>query len=421
MKPGTKVVKIVMVSFFLAAVAYFAVYAYHVLFRSVETAGLYSYSAEDTIETVGYMVREERALQGSDVLQEIVPAEGETVAAGDALSILYEDQETFQRHQEIQRLQRRLESVQYILSHSADAADSANLNSSIIRSVVRLHLLTEQEDLTNLSECTEDLKTLLFRRDYAYNGSADLNEEGARIQKRIKKLRKKNRSHTETVKAEASGAFSSMVDGYESVLTPESIVDLTPARLAELLSQQAPVTEGTSLGKLVTSPNWSFVTVLPESSAQRLKLGDRLTVRFNSMTRTVPMTVASLSQPSDEGEVCAVLTSNRYLSLTTLLREQTADFIFGTVRGFRVDKSAVHVRNESGEVGVFRVYGAQAQWIPVEILWEEEDFYIIRQKSPGAQAADGGELSQLDEARQLREGTEIIVKGRDLYDGKVLS
>jgi hypothetical protein len=31
------------------------------------------------------------------------------------------------------------------------------------------------------------------------------------------------------------------------------------------------------------------------------------------------------------------------------------------------------------------------------------------------------EASQLDTARQLRDGVEIIVKGRDLYDGKVLS
>ncbi len=419
MKPGTKIVRIVMLAFFLTAVAYFAVYAYHVLFRGVETASLYSYSAEDTIETVGHMVREEQALQGSDALQEIVPKEGETVAAGDALSILYDDSSAFQRRQEIERLQQRLESIQYIQSHSADASDSANLNTSIIRSVVALHELTGQEDLANLSQRTEALKTLLFRRDYAYNGSADLNEEGAKLQKRIKKLTKKNQRHTETVKAPASGTFSGMVDGFESVLTPDSIVDLTPARLAELLAQQAPVTEGTSLGKLVTSPDWSFVSVLSESAAQRLKLGDRLTVRFNGMTRTVPMTVASLSQPNEEGEVCVVLSSNRYLSLTTLLREQTADLIFGSIRGFRVDKSAVHVRNETGEVGVYRAYGAQAQWIPVEILWEEEEYYIIRQK-PTADEAGNGELSQLDEARKLREGTEVIVKGRDLYDGKVI-
>lgn len=409
-----------MLAFFLTAVAYFAVYAYHVLFRGVETASLYSYSAEDTIETVGHMVREEQALQGSDALQEIVPKEGETVAAGDALSILYDDSSAFQRRQEIERLQQRLESIQYIQSHSADASDSANLNTSIIRSVVALHELTEQEDLANLSQRTEALKTLLFRRDYAYNGSADLNEEGAKLQKRIKKLTKKNQSHTETVKAPASGTFSGMVDGYESVLTPDAIVDLTPENFKSLLEKRAPVTEGKSLGKLVTDPRWYFVTLLTNTEAARLKLGDKLTVRFKSMTRTVPMTVVSLSQSEEEGEVCAVLTTNKYLALTTLLREQTADLIFGSVSGFRVDKSAVHVRNESGEVGVYRIYGAQAKWVPIDILWEEEDYYIIRQKPTLDEDGKEVEITQLDAARQLREGVEIVVKGRDLYDGKVL-
>lgn len=421
MKPGTKIVRLVMLAFFLTALAYFGVYTYHVLFRGVETASLYSYSAEDTIETTGHMVREEQTLQGSDALQEIVPAEGETVAAGDALSIIYEDQTAFERHQEIKALESRLESLQYILSHSADAADSATLNSSIINSVVELHRLTANGDLSALSGQSQELKTLMFRRDYTYNGSAALSKETAKLQKRIEKLVKKNRSHTEVVKSPASGTFSSMVDGYESVLTPEHIVDLTPARLKGLMEQQAPVTEGTSLGKLVTGPTWYFVTVLSEANAQRLKLGDQLTLRFNGLTRTVRMRVDSLSQPTEKGEVCVVFSSNQYLALTTQLREQTADIIFGSVSGFRVDKSAVHVQNESGEVGVYRVYGAQAQWVPIEILWDEGEYYLIRQRPQTGEDGKPLEESQLDSARKLREGTEIVVKGRELYDGKVIA
>lgn len=421
MRPGTKIVRLVMLAFVLAAVAYFGAYAYHVLFRDVESVRLYSYSAEDTIETVGYMVREEQALQGTDTLQEIVPAEGETVAAGDALSVVYEDQEAFQRHMQMHQLEQRIQSLQYILSHSSDASDSANLNSSIIRALVELHQLTAQGDLAGLEEQSSELKTLLFRRDYTYNGSADLSEESAKLQKKLKKLTKKNKSKTSVVQAPVSGTFSSMVDGYESVLTPESMADLSPQRFRELLEQRAPVTEGTSLGKLVTSPEWYFVSILDEHQASRLKLGERLTVRFKSMTRTVPMNVKSLSQSSKEGEVCAVLSSRDYLALTTQLREQTADIIFGNVEGFRVDKSAVHVNNETGDVGVYRIYGAQARWVSVDILWQEEEYYIIRQKRVLDEEGKSEQLSQLDTARQLREGVEIIVRGRDLYDGKVLN
>lgn len=405
----------------LTAVAYFGAYAYHVLFRDIESMQLYSYSAEDSIQSVGYMVREEQALQGTDTLQEIVPAEGETVAAGDALSIVYQDQGALENHREMHRLEERIQSLQYILSHSADASDSANLNSSIIRSLVELHQLTARDELSQLGEHSDQLKTLLFRRDYTYNGSADLSAESAKLQKKLKKLSKQNQSATSVVQAPVSGAFSSMVDGYESVLTPEQMTDLTPERFRQLLEQRAPVTEGTSLGKLVTSPQWYFVTILDEQQAQRLKLGDRLTVRFKSMTRTVPMRVKSLSQSDQQGEVCVVLTSQEYLALTTLLREQTADLIFGNVEGFRVEKGAVHVNNETGDVGVYRIYGAQASWVSVDILWEEEDCYIIRQKKVLNEEGKESELSQLDTARQLREGTEIIVRGRDLYDGKVLS
>ena len=420
MKPGTKIVRIVTLAFFLSAIAYFGVYTFHVLFSGYETANLYTYSAEDTIEATGYMVREEQALQGKDTLQEIIPAEGETVAAGDDLATVYEDQKAFERHQKIQELESRLESLQYILSHSADASDSATLNSSIIDSVVTIHKLNASGELADLASEAERLKTLMFRRDYTYNGSSALTKESAQLRKKVEKLVKKNRSHTSIVTAPFSGTFSSMVDGYESVLTPDNIIDLTPAKLDELLAQQAPITEGTSLGKLVSGATWYFAAKLNEHDAQRLKIGDTVTMRFNSMTRTVDMNVDSLSRPDEQGTVCVVFSSNKYLAETTLLRDQTVDIIFDTVTGFRVDKAAVHVENSSGDIGVYRVYGAQAQWVSVEILWEEEDYYLIRQKPQYDEDGNLVESSQLDLARQLRNGTEVVVKGTELYDGKVV-
>jgi putative membrane fusion protein len=279
---------------------------------------------------------------------------------------------------------------------------------------------TSSGDLTSLEDTASQLKTLMFRRDYTYNGSSALTEEISQQVDKVEKLAEQNRAFTATISAPCSGVFSSMVDGYEGVLTPDAIKDLTPTRLRNLLDKRAEVEDEESyLGKMITGATWYFAALLDEESSQLLKIGDKVTLRFNSMARTIQMKVDSISR-ADDGTVCVVFSTDKYLAETTLLRDQTVDIIFGTITGYRVEKSAVHVENETGEVGVYRVYGAQATWVPIEILWEDEDSYLIRQATVYDEDGNPVETTQLEDAKQLRSGAEIIVKGTKLYDGKVI-
>lgn len=413
MKPGTLIVRIVTWVFFLCAIAYFGVYGYHVLFTTFETVRLYDYTAEDAVEAVGYMARQEQVLEGGGALQDVVPAEGETIAAGSTLVVVYDNADAYKRHQEIVGMEDRMASLQYILTHSVDASDSVNLNDSMIRSIVNVKYLTSEGDLTRLEDASAELKTLMFRRDYTYNGSSALTAEIRELADRMEALAEKNRAYTSAIAAPFSGTFSGMADGYEETLTPDNIKDLTPARFEELLSKRKEIPEGAALGRIITGSRWYFASVLEEKEAERLKIGSKVSLRFNSMDRVLEMRTESVSKP-DEGRVCVVFSSDKYLSETTLLRDQTVDIIFGTVSGYRVEKSAIHVDNYTGDYGVYRVYGKQAKWVSVDVLWSDEDYYLIRQKQ------DSAEMSQLDQARQLRPGSEIITKGTDLYDGKVI-
>jgi uncharacterized protein YdeI (BOF family) len=56
----------------------------------------------------------------------------------------------------------------------------------------------------------------------------------------------------------------------------------------------------------------------------------------------------------------------------------------------------------------------------VEVLYRGEDYYLIRQTVEYNEDGSEKELSTLQQAKQLRDGAEIIVQGRDLYDGKII-
>lgn len=103
-----------------------------------------------------------------------------------------------------------------------------------------------------------------------------------------------------------------------------------------------------------------------------------------------------------------------------MLRNQVADILFGSVTGYWVEKSAIYVDSSTGNAGVYRLYGSQAMWVDVDLLWEGEDHYLIRQSPQYDEEGKEIPLTSLEAARQLRDGAEIIVAGTDLYDGKVL-
>jgi hypothetical protein len=102
------------------------------------------------------------------------------------------------------------------------------------------------------------------------------------------------------------------------------------------------------------------------------------------------------------------------------MRCQKVTIVTGTATGLRVSKRAVRV-NEEGTLGVYRISGAQAEWVDIQILWEEDDYYLISQATKLDEDGNAAALSAFERASQLREGDTVVVKGGSMFDGKVVT
>lgn len=419
MKPSKYVTKIVMWLLLLGIAAYFVVYIAQSLYHSFETEPLYTYTAEEAVPISGYLFREEEPILSDEELVEVTAAEGERVSAGSELALVYDSEEAMTTHQSLVSKQSQLAVLAYIRSHSADDADSAQLNRRIDEAIVALRTELLRERFAGLSACTQELKDLVYRQDYTYNGNAALDNEITALRAEIADLSGRVGKNVSTINAPESGIFSSQVDGYESVMVEEALEGLTPSGLAALAAQAVDVQEGDYLGKLIYGSTWYYAATMSETTAARLTKGGTATLRFTTVG-DLSCRVESISEAED-GVVVVVFSSDKYLSEVTLLRNQTVELVLGTVTGYRVDVSAVRMtENTSGQVGVYRLYGTQAAWVPVEILYKGEDYYLIRQAKVYDEDGKEVALTTLQEAKQLRPGAEIITKGRELYDGKVL-
>ena len=97
MKQGAILNKIVISLFFLAILGYFTGAAWKGLRDPYPTVQAYTYSVDDTLEATGYLVREEQVLAGAGGIVRLLPSEGEKVAAGASVALLYADEEALER------------------------------------------------------------------------------------------------------------------------------------------------------------------------------------------------------------------------------------------------------------------------------------------------------------------------------------
>ena len=412
MKPGKNVVRAIMLLLFLGAAAYFAVYAYHIFFGGYETATVYNYTGQSTLPAEGYLVREETVLSDGGSLEEIVVAEGENVALGDVVARVYRSENALEQHRRLEALETELERLEYIRSRGTEESDAMRLNGEIVQAMTDLKANAARQEFSNLGDKVENLQDLIFRRDFTYSTSSALSDQIDAVEEQIAELRSATESAVSTVYSPAAGIFSGLVDGYESCLTVDALTDLTPAALRELAGNQTEVS-GQELGKVITSFRWYYAAVMSQDVTKHLSSGDTATVNFEGSTGAQKMTVQSISAADENGKVAVVFVSNRNLSATTLLREQNVDVAYGTYEGLRIPARALRADQQTGQLGVYRISGAQAQWVPVELIFTGNDYYLVR-------SVTEENMSQLQEAERLKPGDEVLVRGKNIYDGKVI-
>ena len=423
MKPGTLITRVVMVLLFLTVVAYFGFSILQGMENPYETMITYTYTAEERTETTGYIVREETCISSQSGMVDIVLSEGESVSRNGVIAKVYQDNSALELQSELDALAQEIEQLQYVTGRNLESADTAELNDSIIKTMTELKASVASGDLSELDSASSDLKNLIFRRDYTYNGETSLDQLLAEKQTSYQVLLQQTAQSVGSVRAPAAGTFSSQVDGYETVLTPETMGTLTPSGLDALADSVSAPAEGSWLGKIITSSRWYYVCTVTEEEAQAM--GSKVKLRFTKgYSRELTMNVEQISQ-AENGRVAVILSTNEYVAETTLLRRQTADVIYTSATGLRVPKEALRLQEvtetdeETGEVttiqqpGVFCATGQEWEWKPVNILWEEEDYYLVEGALPDV-------YETKDEARALHAGDEVLVKGEAVYDGKVV-
>lgn len=419
MKQGKSVITFAMAAIAVALVIYFGFYVAKVFSEPYTTALAYTYTSNDSAEAVGILVRQETVLPAQTGIVDVTRSEGEKVGVGQSVAQVYRDSQAQTNQADLEALADQIQLLEY--SSDGGSVDSAaKLDENILQAVTALHAASGVGDYNQLEDQVRTLKSTVLKRGYVYGnglGSEELTQKLNDLKSQYAALKQQTSSSTSSVRAPQSGVFSTLVDGYETAVTPQTVFQLTPSSLSALLAGQGKESGG-GVGKLITATRWYFASALPVSVVERLKQGGTATLRFTGdFDQDIDMRVDQIGEAEGDKSV-VVFSTDRYLSQTTLLRQQTAELIFNSWSGLRIPKQALRMEKstytdkETGQevqnnrLGVYALLGGRAEFKTVEVVTEGDDYYVVR--------------STTDESDALRAGDEVIVRATELYDGQLL-
>ena len=425
MKNSSLGMKILMAAVTLGLLAYFGLQGYLYFSDPLTTTLAYTYQVEESVSLSGYVVRQEQVLEddGGGLLR-LRREEGERVSRGGAVASVYADQSSLDRQAEISTLESRVEQLQYAQDAAGSSEVSMKLDAQILQNILEYRQCLTADRMAKAETYGSQLRALVLKRDYTYSENEDLSGQIEALQAQIKELKTQAAGSVRTVTAPVSGLYSAVVDGYETVLTPESLSDMTPSQLSAV---RADSTVSSGVGKLILGDSWYYAASMSAADAEELqeasdalkKAGKSLTLRFaKSVERDLPVTVSRIG-PEENGRCVVVFEGKTYLSRLTLLRQQSAQVVWDSTEGIRVPKEALRMEkvtvNSEGQrvteeaTGVYCVVGMEARFKPVEVVYNGSSFLLVRSAAPEDR-----------ENLRLRPGDEVIITANGLYDGKVV-
>ena len=370
---GTIFSKIAMPIVIVAIVVYLICSAWVGIRDPYQFTVAYTDTMETSVDAAGWVVRSEQPVAGAEGVVQLKRGQGEKVAKGKEIAVVYQDETYVENQEELLQVKNDLSALQYA-TYSESPSGTA-LEDQMLSAMTSLRTAASSGNYSSLSEQTETYRKLVLRREYLLS-------------------------------SEESGLFSSYVDGYETLLTPDKLDGLSPKDLAAF-SQLTPSTDANVLGKLVTDSIWYYAVTVPGDCVTRFAVGDSVDVFFNSLSETFPMEVFQVGEVQED-QVVIVLRSSQDDDKAEDLRQESGRVIFYSSEGIRVPKEALRV-SKDGERGVYVVVSQKARFRPVKILAEDENSYLVK-----------ADPTDEEDTRILRAGDEIVLASEELYDGKVV-
>ncbi|MBO4693952.1 MAG: hypothetical protein J5659_06165 [Clostridia bacterium] len=385
------------------------VFAAHQLYSSLykpistETAEYFEVVSGVTCEAV--IIRNEKLITNSAPgALHYITAEGTRAAKGGIIAEIYSDPAVSGKISRMHIVESELQNISQIEEYNnVQAADMELVNNKVDDALNALIRKSSPGDFYGASDLCEQLLMSINRRQVLTNELTDFTEQKAALNKELSELKASIPAATGSVISDSSGYFVSSTDGFESVLGIDNLEKYTPEFFKKLTSEKVP--ENT-IGKIVSDYEWYIAAQMSVNESLKYKVNDELTIK--TAVKSAPdlrVKVSCINVSSGDDRAIVVFSCQQMNGDLATMRRGGITIVNKIYKGLRLSKRDLRVVD--GVTGVYTVSGLRLKFVPVNVIYSTEDFVICEQK--------------FSESNVLRLYDEVVVKGKGLYDGKVVS
>ena len=385
-----------------------AVFAGHQFISSVyspvKPGTVVYYEAADGLTITGLIIRNETLVTAAqDGVMHFVVSDGSRVAKDGVIANIYDSETASITLGEIDSVNAKIADIEEMLSYNdLEAADLDMLNAKAKQSLNNLIVSGANGNYENFADCSQALLSAMNRQKAAMGQTTDFSAQLEELKSRQASLSSSLPAAKGTVKAAESGYFVSKADGYENVLSCDNLDGVTPEFLNGIEAEEVPAGV---IGKIVSDYEWYIAANMTINESLNYKEGDSLTIYTSVKSYPkLPVTVSKINISESSSSAVVIFACSEMNSELASMRSGPMTVVRQEYSGLKVPSSALRVVDSKR--GVYVLTGMQVKFVEVNVLYKN-DSYMICEK----QASDDTVLRLYDE---------VIVKGKNLYDGKIV-
>lgn len=423
----TKIAVSLVAAFILMVALYAADGIYSRYTGKLETEYILTHSEVHSMKVDGFAVRDENiSVNGKntsifykdDALVYVpVISDSENIGKNGLIALGFSDENQASSYLEAKDLQEKIDKLKENANKQGlNHGNVLFLNSQISIGVSNYIKALQSNNISGFETVVDSVAGNITSKQNAIGEDIDYNELISDYSKQIKTLKASYKIQNR-ITSPYAGYFVSNVDGYESSVnysdvSRKNINNGDGTKYASL----SPQTSENAFGKLITQHTWYYIFDVKASDAAVLKSGYWVNVAFNDLgISDLDMLVYDITEEKD-GIVTVTLKCTAMNEKIASIRKDSANITVKKYKGFKISNEAV-TENDEGVMGVYTIVGNIIKFSPINILYYTDDYVIAE----GVRMLRDEEDESSGYYHKLKQYDKIIVKGRNLEDGNIVS
>lgn len=397
-----------------AMIAYVCYQAYTAFYEPYETQTAAIGEYIQKVELNGFFLRDEIVLSAkrTDVVNYNYE-NAQKVPRSAVVASIYQNESDLHHLRRLELLRRHRDILEEAQDReSIDGMKLDLLNKQISASKLELVRYVDEGRLDELADTEERLMLEIGKFSIFVDPALSYEDTLSLINGQIASLEATLPVARGSITSEEAGYFANVVDGYEAVLVPELLEDLTVEGVEEIL-RDPQVRQLDNIGKLERDNRWYFVALITAREAELFTLPyeNRQTVqlKFNSESvRQVTVSIEQLIVERDQENAVVVFSSTALDGDFAVMRFEKPQAILADYTGIILPKEAVRVSkvtdvegNDITAKGVYVQIGDAVRFKRADVIYEDNYVLISRPN------ANDSYIANYDQ---------IITKGKDLHE-----